>query len=177
MTLKKIDDRDSIPREYRDTPVARLIEYHNFQMPLREYDSAELLIGTCMDYRIRLRMPENFSYVLRTGGAHMNHSEFHISYAIAVAGIRHFALIGHSDCAMSGLEERRPAFIKGLAEIESWSEREARAHFNLSAPIYEIGDEEASTRAEAQWLQNKYPDILVVPMLYLVEDHRLYLIE
>lgn len=59
-----------------------------------------------MDHRVRLRIPENFAYILPTGGGNLRHSEFKVSFAIAVGGVRAIALIGHSYCGMAGVAAR-----------------------------------------------------------------------
>jgi carbonic anhydrase len=69
---------DFLP-QYRDTPVGRLLEYHNLRCSFPVYEKAEILIGTCMDHRIRLRIPDNFAYLLRTGGGNLRYIEFNVS--------------------------------------------------------------------------------------------------
>lgn len=44
-----------------NTPIAELIQYHNFQAPFRSYQQATVLVGTCMDHREGLRLPEQFA--------------------------------------------------------------------------------------------------------------------
>jgi carbonic anhydrase len=44
------------------------------------------------------------------------------------------------------------------------------------APMYEIDNETDFVAMEALRLRNKYPKVLVAPMLYKVEDNRLYLV-
>jgi carbonic anhydrase len=41
--------------------------------------------------------------------------------------------------------------------------------------MFEIGDETEFVLAEAQRLRRRYPAIPVAPMIYKVEDNRLYL--
>jgi len=65
----------------------------------------------CMDNRKHLHMPDNFAFIIRTGGANLRYSEFKVSYAIAVGGVRHIALIGHSKCGMVNLAARKEAFV------------------------------------------------------------------
>ena len=40
----------------------------------------------------------------------MRYSEFKVSYAIAVGGVRAIALMGHTNCGMSNLAGRREMF-------------------------------------------------------------------
>lgn len=173
--LVRVDDPADIPARYRDTPVGRLLAYHDLGAPFDAYDRAELLVGMCMDHRKNLRIPENFAYVLRSGGANLRYSEFKVSYAIAVGGVRAIALIGHSDCGMVDVMARREPFVDGLVEA-GWEPEEAREHFDRFAPMFEIGDAIDFTLSEAERLRLRYPKVLVAPLHYRVEDNRLYLV-
>ena len=86
---------DILP-EYRETPIGLLLEYHNMNRHLDTYTQAKLLIGMCMDNRKHLRVPENFAYILRSGGGNLRYSEFKVSYAIAIGGISAIALLAHT---------------------------------------------------------------------------------
>ena len=85
--------REDIPERYRNTPIGDLIRYHNLGEESEKYTQAELLIGMCMDSRKHLRIPENFAFILRTGGGNLRYSEFKVSYAIAIGGVRAIALL------------------------------------------------------------------------------------
>ena len=43
--------------------------------------------------------------------------------------------------------------------------------------LYDIGNEVDFVLSEAKRLRLRYPKVLVVPMIYKIEDNRLYLIE
>lgn len=174
MPVRREDD--IFPR-YRGTPIGKLLEYHNLEAPLQTYDVARLLIGMCMDHRKMLRLPENFAYILRAGGANLRQSEFKISFAIGIGGVRHIALIGHNQCGMVNLAARRDQFVQGMVERAGWTEEQALQHFELLAPTFEIGHEVDFVLAEAARLRACYPGVVVAPMLFLVEDQRLYLLE
>lgn len=174
--LVPIDTAADIPPEYRDGPIGRLLACHNLDAPLDPSDGAELLIGMCMDHRKRLRVPDNFAYILRTGGGNLRYSEFKVSYAMAVGGVRALALIGHSDCGMVNVMARRPAFIQGLVENAGWDAERAEEHFAHFAPMFEIGNAIDFTLSEAKRLRLRYPKVVVAPLHYRVEDNRLYLI-
>lgn len=174
--LAALNAPEDVFPEYRDTPIDRLIAYHNFDAPLPPYERAELLVGMCMDHRKFLRVPDNFAYIVRTGGGNLRYSEFKVSYAIAVGGVRAIALIGHSDCGMVNLIARRHAFIDGLVENAGWDRESAAEHFHHFAPMFEIGNAIDFTLAEAKRLRLRYPRIAVAPLHYRVEDSRLYLI-
>ena len=174
--LIDVSSSDSIPPELKGGPVGFLLEYHNLHRPLDEYEEAQLLIGMCIDHRLQLRMPERFAYIIRNGGANLRNSEFEISYAIAVGGVRAMALIGHTDCGMVNLMARRKPFVQGLVEQVGWAREWAEAHFKQLAPMSEIGDEVDFVVSEARRLRLRYSKIPVTPLLHRVEDNRLYMI-
>lgn len=174
--LIPIKNQDNIPKIYQNTPIGLLLEYNNLNRPFESYQKAQLLVGMCMDHRKHLQMPENFSYIIRTGGANLRYSEFKVSYAIAIGGVRHIALIGHNHCGMVNLMARKEEFIKGLVEASGWDLRQAEDHFLHFAPMFEIGNEMDFILSEAKRLRLRYPKITIAPMFYLVEDNRLYLI-
>lgn len=173
--LTPVDSTEHIPPAYRDGPIGRLLAYHNLDASFDSYDRAELLVGMCMDHRKHLQVPDNFAYILRTGGGNLRYSEFKVSYAIAVGGVRSIALIGHSDCGMVNVVARRDAFIEGLVDA-GWDEEWAEEHFLHFAPMFEIGNAVDFTLSEAKRLRLRYPRITVAPLHYRVEDNRLYLI-
>lgn len=158
----------------RETPVGLLLEYHNLRRPFEPYSQAQLLIGMCMDHRKHLRIPDNFAYILRAGGANLRYSEFKVSYAIAVGGVRAIALIGHNSCGMVNLHSKRDAFINGLVQNAGWDSEYAEQHFLHFAPMFEIGNEVDFVLSEAKRLRLRYPKILIAPLLYKIEDNLLY---
>lgn len=162
---------------YRKTPIGRLLEYHNLEREFEPYSQAELLIGMCMDNRKHLHMPDNFAYIIRAGGANLRYSEFKVSYAIAVGGVAHIALIGHNKCGMVNLVARREEFIRGLVDKAGWERESAEQHFMQFAPMFEIGNEVEFVVSEANRLRLRYPKIQVAPFLYKVEDNLLYQIK
>ena len=119
--LIAINKPDDILPEYRSTPVGLLIEYQNLNRPFDSYDRAQLLVSMCMDNRKHLHVPENFAYIIRSGGANLRYSEFKVSYAIGVGKVAHIALIGHNNCGMVNLISRKSEFIDGLVNSASVS--------------------------------------------------------
>jgi carbonic anhydrase len=174
--LLSVESRTDIPVAYRDTPAGLLVEYHNLGRTHGPYSAASILIGMCMDNRKHLNIPDNFAFILRAGGANLRHSEFKVSYAIAVGGVRALALIGHTQCGMVNLVARREQFINGLAENAGWTKEAAEEHFHNYAPMFEINNEIDFILSEVLRLRARYPAIVVAPMLYRVEDNRLYFI-
>jgi carbonic anhydrase len=175
--LLPINSVEDILPEYQGSPIGKLLEYHNLQRPHDVYDRANLLIGMCMDNRKHLNIPDHFSFIIRSGGANLRYSEFKVSYAIAVGGVKHIALIGHNKCAMVNLTSRKEQFINGLVEKGGWDSQWAEEHFNQFAPMFEIGNEIDFTLSEVKRLRQRYPKVVVAPLLYLVEDGKLYFIK
>jgi carbonic anhydrase len=129
-----------------------------------------------MDNRKHLRIPDNFAFIIRAGGANLRYSEFKVSYAIAVGGVRSIALIGHTQCGMVNLIARKDQFIEGLVNAAGWQLQSAEEHFLHFAPMFEIGNEIDFILSEVQRLRLRYPKIVIAPLLYRVENNRLYLI-
>jgi len=174
--LQPVKTRNDILLEYRDTPIGLLLEYHNLNRPYVNYEKAELLIGMCMDNRKHLNIPDNFAFIIRSGGANLRYSEFKVSFAISVGQVRHIALIGHNHCGMVNLYSRKETFIQGLVDIAGWERQWAEEHFVQFAPMFEIGNEIDFLLSESKRLRSRYPKMTVVPMYYKIEDNRLYLI-
>lgn len=175
--LHPVSRQEDIFSEYRGTPIGLLMEYHNLNRNLDAHTQAQLLIGMCMDNRKHLRIPDNFAYIIRAGGANLRYSEFKVSYAIAVGGVQAIALIGHTQCGMVNLVSKKTAFIQGLVENAGWESESAESHFNYYAPIFEIGNEVDFVLSEAKRLRLRYPKIQVAPLLYRVEENLLYLVQ
>ena len=172
----EIEKNEDIPPKYRDTPIGHLLDYHNLNKPYKIYTQAELLIGMCMDNRKHLHIPDNFSYIIRSGGANLRNSEFKVSYAIAIGSIKHIALIGHNNCGMVNLESRKEQFIEGLIHTAGWDRNQAEHHFKLFAPVFEIDNEMDFIKNEAIRLRLRYPKVMVAPLFYNVDNNRLSII-
>lgn len=174
--LIKVSNENDIFLQYKDTPIEHLLKYHNLGYSFQEYDNAELLIGMCMDNRNQLNIPNNFAYILRSGGGNLRYSEFKVSYAVAVGGVKVVALIGHNNCGMVNLISQKDIFIKGLVENAGWDIKQATDHFTSFAPIFEIENEIEFLLSEAKRLSSKYPKILIAPLFYDIDDNLLYLL-
>ena len=174
--LITVSTSDDIPGEYIDTPIGKLFEYHNLDRPYDNYEKARLLVGMCMDNRKHLHIPENFAYIIRSGGANLRYSEFKVSYAIAVGRVKHIALIGHNNCGMVNLISREKDFVEGLMENAGWGREKAEEHFMHFAPMFEIGNEIDFILGETNRLRLRYPKVTIAPLYYLVEDNKLYFI-
>lgn len=172
-----INSASDIPSKYQNTPIGRLAEYQNHLRPHDTYSSAQILVGMCMDNRKALDVPENFAYILRTGGANMRASGFKISYAISVGGVRHIAIAGHNHCGMVNLMQRKEAFIKGLVEGAGWDREKAENHFLNLVPMFEIGNEIDFVLSEVRRLRAEYPKITIAPLIYRIESNNLCFIK
>ena len=175
--LSPVPTQQDIFPQYRDTPVGLLLEYHNLNQEYKIYSQAQLLIGMCMDNRKHLHIPDNFAFIIRAGGANLRYSEFKVSYAIGVGGVKSIALIGHDQCGMVNLVARKDIFINGLVENAGWERAQAEEHFMQLAPMFEIGNEVDFVLSETQRLRTRYPKVQVAPLLYKVEDNLLYQIK
>lgn len=171
-----VEKAADIPAQYRGTAIADMLEYHNLDRPYQTYTNSQLLIGMCMDNRKHLHIPDNFAYIIRSGGANLRYSEFKVSYAIGVGGVRCIALVGHDQCGMVNLVARRQLFVNGLVEHAGWTTQAAEEHFNTFAPMFELTNEVDFVLSEVQRLRARYPAVIVAPMIYRMEDNRLYMI-
>lgn len=174
--LVKVSKKEAIFPQYRDTPISTLFEYHNLHRRFENVSKAEILVGMCMDNRKQLNIPNNFAFILRTGGGNLRYSEFYVSYAIAAGGVRTIALIAHNNCGMVNLMSKKDKFIEGLVEGAGWEKEFAEEHYQSFAPMFEIGNEIDFVLTEAKRLRQRYPKILVAPLFYNIEDNLLYLI-
>ncbi len=168
--------KSDIPKAYRNSPLSLLLEYHNLGRPFCVHPQASLLIGMCMDNRKHLHIPDNFAFIIRSGGANLRYSDFKVSYAIAVGGVQHIALIAHNHCAMVNLVSRKKEFVDGLIKRAGWSKQAAEEHFMNLAPMHEIGNAIDFILSERDRLSKRYPRIKIAPLYYRVEDNRLYCI-
>lgn len=175
--LISVESIDDILPIYRQTPIGLLLEYHNLNRTYDVFDNAKLLVGMCMDNRKHLHMPDNFAYIIRSGGANLRYSGFKVSYAIAVGHVSHIALIGHNNCGMVNLIARKSEFINGLVDVAGWKRDDAEAHFMQYAPMFEIGKETDFILSETKRLRLIYPNVVIAPMFYLVDDNKLYFVK
>ncbi len=171
--LYPVNTEQDIFPQWRDTPIGDLLRYHNLDAPHRPYTRAELLIGMCMDNRKHMRMPDNFSFILRTGGARLDRVQFKISFAIAVGGVRAVAVFGHDDCGMITIRDRREEFVSGLVSL-GWLRADAEAHFDDNVEKFAIDDPIQSTLTQVRRLRERFPSLPVAPLFYSVKDGRLY---
>jgi carbonic anhydrase len=168
--------KSDIPKKYQKTPIGLLLEYHNLDREFEVYEQAEILVGMCMDNRKHLHIPDNFAFIIRTGGANLRYSDFKVSFAIAIGGVSSIVLIAHNHCGMVNIPSRKDQFIKGLVKRGGWKRQQAEEYFLNYCTVFEIGNEIDFIKSEAIRLRERYPKIVVAPMFYQVEDRKLYLV-
>jgi len=172
--LKCILSKKDIYPEYQDTPIGQLLEYHNLNKSYKKYSNAQLIIGTCMDHRINIRIPDNYSYLIRTAGVNLKHIDFNIAYALSVTDINNMALIAHNNCGMVGLNTNKDKIISGLINRVGWDRKVAKDYFNNYAHEFEIKDEIDFILNETKRLRNIFLKINIAPLLYNIDDQLLY---
>lgn len=175
--LIAVKSESDIPAEYRCTPVSRLFLSHNLKSTFGANSAAELAIVTCMDSRLRIRLPHNFAFFIRNAGARVEDSIFEISFAIAVGGVQAVVVIGHTDCRMVGLEALKEGFVHGLSERGGWNPEQASLHFSAMCPGLSKADAVESVKSCARLLRSMYPNFMIVPLVYNVNDDLLYLVK
>lgn len=164
---------DLLP-EYRGTPIEQVLRYQNPQEPMpATVEHPELLVVTCMDFRIRLRVPDHYAYMLRTAGASLRSHEFDVAFAIAVGGVSAIAIVGHTDCGMSRVTQVRDTFVNNLVRHGGWSQHDAVHYYHQHAGAHYIGDPAQSAWRDAARLRQRFPSMIIAPLLYRVEDHTL----
>ena len=174
VSLKEVKGNTDILARYQGTPIADWLRYHNLGEGRHTYDSPQLLIVTCMDFRISLHVPKRFAYVLRLAGANLCHREFDLACVLAFTGVRQICVVCHTDCAMESLKDRREDFASGLERLGGWSKTKAERQFDRCGPWLNVPNVVDFTLFQAGWLEKRYPGILVAPLIYDVKEGSLY---
>lgn len=158
-------EADILPA-YRGTPMADLLRYQNLGSPPRACTRPEILIASCLEQQAALRVPEGFAISVHTAAASLKRDPFKVSWAIGVAGISAIAIIGHDDCRLVDLRSRREQFVVQMIESAGWERPAAEQHFDHWSDLFEVDDPALFVATEAARLQNRYPKILIAPLLY-----------
>ncbi|WP_189003314.1 carbonic anhydrase [Deinococcus roseus] len=141
-----------------------LLSSHNEKSDGPGFEGPQLAIVTCMDYRINLRLPKNFAFVLRTGGANTLPIEPYLAFSVARTGIHAVAIIGHTDCAM---QHPNPYVVEQLP-----ASTDVKRDYRSQIASLAILDAPEYTRREAKRLAERL-GLPVIPLLYHVEDHKI----
>ncbi len=170
---RPIDTGADLPAAWRDTPLQRLVAYQNEDHPHGAHERPELAVVACMDSRVRLSIPRRFAFTVRTGGADVRPVELSLAVAVGVGRVEAIAILGHDDCQMALLPQKRSEFVEGLVAAGVPREDAERTHSDGIADGG-IGDPLEFVRAQAARLAALYPSLLVAPLMYSVESGRLF---
>ncbi len=175
--LHPVNEKEDIFEEYRGTAIEDFLLFHNLGKDVSADKQPNLLVCTCMDFRISLNIPPRFAYILRIAGSNASYLEFQVAFAISVGDIKSIAIIGHDDCAMAGLSGKRQSFIDGMNKNAGWSKEEADAYFSNHCSDFEISDSLSFTICEVEKLRKFFPRICIAPLLYRIECEKLFQIK
>lgn len=175
--LVSISEESDIPQMFRNTPIETLLKSNNMgKIEVTPNETPELIIGMCIDYRKSLYLPRDWAYVIRREGANMLGAEFALALGMSM-GANYMALIAHDNCAMAKPQNNRERFIKCLTEEHGWTSDLATRFFEDHIRSREIGNEISFILEETNRLQHTFKGMTIVPMLYRLEDSKLYLIK
>jgi carbonic anhydrase len=166
IALNAVRTEANILPAYRGTPIGDLLRYQNLGAAPRQYPRPEVLIATCLEQQAALRIPEGFAISLHTAAASLKRDPFKVSWAIGVGGVSAIAVVGHDDCRLVELRSQREQFVVQMIEAAGWERPAAEQHFDHWSDLFEVDDPGAFVAAEAARLKNRYPKILVAPLLY-----------
>ncbi len=150
-----------------DQALEVLLGSHNLEKDYEPFTLPKLAIVTCMDFRIQLRLPRNFAFVLRTGGANIRPIETYLAFSVARTGIHAIAIIGHTDCAM---EKPDPYVVDELP-----TDNETKIFYRSQIASLAIRDAREYTLAQAKMLEERL-GLPGLPLIYDVETHKLELL-
>lgn len=77
---------------------------------------------------------------------------------------------------MVNLHSKKEQFIEGLNTNAGWTKERAEEHFMNYAPMFEIDNEVDFVVKEVRRLSEKYPGIVIEPLLYSIDDNMLNVI-
>ena len=169
VALTAVHHETDILPAYRGTPVADLLRFHNLQANGKEtsrYARPAILIATCLEQGAALRIPDGFAISLHTAAASLKRDPFKVSWAIGVAGVSAIAIVAHDDCRLTELRDHREQFVVQMIEAAGWERPAAEQHFDHWSDLFAVDNPAEFAAAEAARLQNRYPKILVAPLLY-----------
>ena len=162
---------DGIPARWQGTPIEKFILAHNKGQQFETVGIPELMIVTCIDYRINLRLPEHFAFVLRRAAASLSGLEFNLSYALS-KGVEHLAILAHSDCAMTRVSDHRAPILNELIR-HGWQEPHAESFVDEQAEHYAIAGELDALRSESKRISCMFNKLEVAPLFLDLEENRI----
>lgn len=174
--LRQIKDPSMLPTAWRDSPIEEFIGAHNFGKAIESGSEPRLLIVSCIEFRFRPEIPNNFAYVIRSAGGRMSNlpaSEFALAYILA-KGVRHVALVGHNDCGMTRVNQFRPNLAEALVE-QGWDRKHAEDFIRHNAERFAIEDEIDSLETEYLRLKELFKNIEIAPLFVSLASTRLHI--
>ena len=174
--LFAIESVEDIPEILKSTPIEILLKAQNLGLIEDQIPTTpELVVGMCIDNRKSLTIPRDWAYIIRREGANMDGAEFAIALGLS-RNINYMALIAHNHCAMANTAQQRDNIVDVLSERYGWDRPKALSFFDSHARSREIGNEIDFVLQEAKRLATLFPGLVIVPILFRLEDDRLYLI-
>lgn len=171
--ISKLSDPESIPKEWKGTPIEELIGAHNFDKPIEPGETPRLLLVSCIEYRFSPQVPHSFAYVARKAGSRLIGEEFSVAYTVA-KGVKHIALIGHNDCGMTKVNQSKPLLIDALVS-QGWDKTAATLYVNANAPSHMIGDELESLEQEYLRLSALFKKVMIAPLFVSIASAHLHI--
>ena len=93
-SLKPVHTETDILPAWRGTPVAELLALHNLGAGARSYAHPQILIATCPEQQLALRIPAGFAISLHTAAANLKRDPFKVSWAIGIGRVSAIAIVG-----------------------------------------------------------------------------------
>lgn len=138
--LKRMEREADVPQRWHNTPVNALIAAQNFNHPVTPVGTPQILIATCIDFRLMPKVPPAYAYVIRVATGRLIGLEFALTYGIA-EGVKHVALIGHDDCGMTKISQHGPLMIDVLVD-QGWDRERAEEY---------VASQAVGTRLKTRW--------------------------
>ena len=169
LTLAPARNESEILPAWRGTPVADLLRFQNFPgtgaaTPGTPHPA--ILVATCLEQSTALRLPAGFAVQLHTAAASLKRDPFKVSWAIGVARVSAIAIVGHDDCRLTELRNHREEFVVRMIESAGWERPAAEQHFDHWSDLLAVEDPAAFAASEEARLRERYPRVVVAPLLY-----------
>jgi carbonic anhydrase len=164
-SLAPVHSAADIQPEWRGTPVGALLAATNLGVAAPVTGQLQLLVSRCFEDQAPLPLPAGFALVVTAPGGVLKRAAFDVSWAVAEAGIRAVAVVGHEGCRLVGLRGRREAFVASLVTGAGWEQAAAEQHFDHWSDLVEVTDPATTALAEARRLRLRYPALTVAALL------------
>lgn len=171
--LKAVNFSTDIPKRWQNTPVEKMILAHNFDRGVETSGMPELMLVTCIDYRIMPKIPERFAYVLRRAAGSLAGLEFNLSYALA-KGVKHLVILAHNDCGMTRVPEHREPILNALLE-QGWEKQDAENFIDQHAGNYAIPGELEALESEYDRICQMFKNLEVAPLFVSLAENHIYI--